>query len=54
MNTIVTGIRYGVIAWVAFETFLVLHAIEKGLIKSFTKKYTTVDIHKEEEDGQVT
>lgn len=52
MNTIVTGIKYGVTAWVAFQTFLVLSAFDRSLTKSLKKKYTTVDIHKEEEDGQ--
>lgn len=52
MKTIKTGIKYGFIAWVALETFGAIHQIEKELIKLFEKKYTTVDMHKEEDDGQ--
>ena len=52
MKTIKTGIKYGFIAWVALETFLTIHYLEKKFMKSFDKKYTTVDMHKEEEDGQ--
>lgn len=52
MKTIKTGIKYGFIAWVAMETFLTIRHLEKKLMKSFDKKYTTVDMHKEDEDGQ--
>ena len=52
MRLIKTGIEIGIIAWVALETFTVIHEFEKRLTKSLDKKYTTVNLHKEDGDGQ--